>query len=61
MAVGKKPPIPLIAQREFVATTWSLENGLAEGRHLILCRSVDHEKFPAKTGYWDYVRARIHV
>ena len=60
-AIGAKPSIPLISAREYVAKKWSLENGLGDGVHLVLMTSIDHEKYPEKTGYWDYVRASCFV
>ena len=38
-----------------------MENALGNGVHVILMTTIEHEKYPVKGGYWDYVRATCFV
>ena len=62
-ALGAKPPLAglVVAQRDFVIEVFKLQNGLGEGRHLAVGKSVEHPEAPPANGWFDYVRMTIHL
>ena len=57
---GKKPPVPLFAQRENIVELFKIPNGAGEGRNLICGLNRTHPNKPVGTGFFDLVRMFIH-
>ena len=57
---GKKPPVPLFAQRENIVEIFKLPNGAGEGKHLICGLGRTHPNKPIGTGFFDLVRSFIY-
>ena len=55
-----KPPIPFFSQRDNLCKFWIVEN-YGEGKKLMVGTSVEHEKYPVKTGMFDNIRANVDI
>ena len=59
--ISPKPPIPVVTQREIILKTFTIPNGLGDGKHIQIAKSVEHASKPQGEGYFDYVRGNLHL
>ena len=58
---SKKPPVPLVSQRDYLVEFQKIRDGSGEGRHVLCSLNRVHNSKPIGTGFFDLVRAFIHV
>ena len=62
-ACSNRPPGGglVIAQRDFVIEAFRCKDGLGEGRNIAIGCTVEHAEAPPANGWFDYVRATVHL
>ena len=58
---GKKPPIPLFSQREFIVEFHKIRNVDGQGKNIMAGINRVHDSKPLPNGFFDNVRACVHV